>query len=396
MRFVSGDGLVRYFNWASTTPVFEPNPADIRGWLEDFENPADRTNDFDAVINSSKSTILNSIRAPDDARFVFTSGGSEANSFVLLGWFLKRIREAKETVLITTPIEHHSILNCAEFLKENGVTVEYLKVDSTGRVNLDYYDFLLKSHKGQDRNVLVSVAWVNNEIGTIQDVPLLARMAHENDALFHTDAVQAYCHIFISMELSTDIDFMSVSGHKIGAVKGIGGVYFRNKELFDEVSPIIFGGKQEYGMRGGTSNLIGMRSFSLAVRKMELMGDVSEENRRIKRNIILELKKYGLDFIVNGPQDPYLSAPNILSLSFKGVYGESLMYCLNSLFGITVSTGSACSSDEEVSHVLKEVHCPEEYINGTIRISFGNYISSEDVKFLTKSIYESIQKIQSI
>lgn len=387
---------MKYFNWASTTPVFEPTSQDILSWLRDFENPADKTNDLDAVISSAKSSFLRSIHAPDDARFVFTSGGSEANSLVLLGWFLKRVREAKESVLITTPIEHHSILNCAEFLKENGVSVEYLRVDSTGRVNLDYYDFLLKSHKGQDKNVLVSVAWVNNEIGTIQDVPFLARMAHENNALFHTDAVQAYCHTLISMDFSSDIDFMSVSGHKIGAIKGIGGVYFRDKSLFDEVSPIVFGGKQEYGMRGGTSNLIGIRSFASSIKKHQLLGDASEENRRVKRNIVLELKKYGLDFIINGPQDPYLSSPNILSLSFRGIYGESLMYCLNSLFGITVSTGSACSSGEEVSHVLKEIHCPEEYINGTIRISFGYDVLSEDVKFLTKSIYESIQKIQSI
>lgn len=387
---------MKYFNWASTTPVFAPDSRDIYKWLDDFENPADKTNDLDAIISSAKSSFLRSIHAPDDARFVFTSGGSEANSLVLLGWFLKRVREAKESVLITTPIEHHSILKCVEFLKENGVSVEYLRVDSTGRVNLDYYDFLLKSHKGQDKNVLVSVAWINNEIGTIQDIPFLARMAHENNALFHTDAVQAYCHTLISMDFSSDIDFMSVSGHKIGAIKGIGGVYFKDKSLFDEISPIVFGGKQEYGMRGGTSNLIGIRSFALAIKKHQLLGDVSEENRRVKRDIVLELKKYGLDFIINGPQDPYLSSPNILSLSFKGIYGESLMYCLNSLFGITVSTGSACSSGEEISHVLKKIHCPEEYINGTIRISFGYDVLSEDVKFLTKSIYESIQKIQSI
>lgn len=387
--------IFKYFDYASTTPVIDSFKEKSKEYLDNFGNPSNDTPIAFSNKNNikiAKSTIKCTLNADDNSSIIFTSGGSESNSLAILGWFLKNVKKIENLVFITTPIEHHSILNCAKYLKQSGVCVEYLKVDNEGFVNKDYYEFLLNKCKKENRNIFVSIMMVNNEIGTIQDIYNLCYIAHKYNAKFHTDAVQGYGHIKIDVK-SLDVDFLSLSGHKIGAIKGIGALYIKNR-MEKKISPIIFGGKQEYGLRGGTENVFGINSLDNASKNIDTTKETIEKLYNLKARIVRNLKEYGLNFIVNGPKENYNCSPNILSISFSGIYGESLMYCLSDIYNIIISTGSACSEISEENHVLKEINCPFDYKFGTIRISISKETTEEDVDYLTESINKSILKLR--
>lgn len=388
--------IYKYFDYASTTPVLDSFKEDSNKYLDMFGNPSnDNPLAFENrnIIEITKNNIRKSLNSKNNSDIIFTSGGSESNSMVILGWFLKNIKNKENLVFITTPIEHHSVLNCAGYLEKENVKVEYLKINDKGTVNKDYYEFILNKYSKENKNILVSIMWVNNEIGTIQNISILSYIAHKYKAKFHTDAVQAYGHIKIDASIS-DVDFLSLSGHKIGAVKGIGAVYIKNG-FRNKISPIVFGGKQQYGIRGGTENTFGIASLNEAVKNIDISNENINKLYNIKKRIIEDLKQYGITFIVNGYTDLYNSSPNILNISFFGIYGESLMYCLSDLYHIIVSTGSACSDISEENHVLKEIDCPFDYKFGTIRISISKETTEEDINYLTESINKCILKLKN-
>lgn len=316
----------------------------------------------------------------------FTSSGSEADNMILKG--IAIANKDKGNHIITSKIEHPAILNTCKFLEEYGFDVTYLDVNSDGIVDVEELENVIR-----DDTILISVMYVNNEIGTIQPIKEIAEIAHKNNIIFHTDAVQAIGEIRIDAE-EIGIDCMSISGHKIYAPKGVGMAYIKPGIKFE---PLIHGGMQEFHSRAGTENIANIVALGKAIKILDTTIDSNNE-------YLYEIQSYalkkinstlsGYDYILNG--DFEKRVPNNISISFKDIDGESLLLALD-LEGIYLSSGSACHSDStEPSHVLKAIHVPEEYANGTLRISFGKYTTKKDVDFLISKIKEKIDFIKAI
>lgn len=316
----------------------------------------------------------------------FTSSGSEADNMIFKG--IAIANKDKGNHIITSKIEHPAILNTCKFLEEYGFDVTYLDVNSDGIVDVEELENVIR-----DDTILISVMYVNNEIGTIQPIKEIAEIAHKNNIIFHTDAVQAIGEIRIDAE-EIGIDCMSISGHKIYAPKGVGMAYIKPGIKFE---PLIHGGMQEFHSRAGTENIANIVALGKAIKILDTTIDSNNE-------YLYEIQSYalkkinstlsGYDYILNG--DFEKRVPNNISISFKDIDGESLLLALD-LEGIYLSSGSACHSDStEPSHVLKAIHVPEEYANGTLRISFGKYTTKKDVDFLISKIKEKIDFIKAI
>lgn len=316
----------------------------------------------------------------------FTSSGSEADNMILKG--IAIANKDKGNHIITSKIEHPAILNTCKFLEEQGFDVTYLDVNSDGIVNAEELENVIRND-----TILISVMYVNNEIGTIQPIKEIAEIAHKNNIIFHTDAVQAIGEIRIDAE-EIGIDCMSISGHKIYAPKGVGMAYIKPGIKFE---PLIHGGMQEFHSRGGTENVANIVALGKAISILDK--ELESNNEKLK-----DLQDYALkriesilkedDYILNGDFESRL--PNNISISFKGIDGESLLLALD-LEGIYLSSGSACHSDStEPSHVLQAIGVPSEYANGTLRISFGKYTTKKDIDYLVQKIKEKLDFINAI
>ena len=316
----------------------------------------------------------------------FTSSGSEADNMILKG--IAIANKDKGNHIITSKIEHPAILNTCKFLEEQGFDVTYLDVNSDGIVDAEELENVIRND-----TILISVMYVNNEIGTIQPIKEIAEIAHKNNIIFHTDAVQAIGEIRIDAE-EIGIDCMSISGHKIYAPKGVGMAYIKPGIKFE---PLIHGGMQEFHSRGGTENVANIVALGKAISILDK--ELESNNEKLK-----DLQDYALkriesilkedDYILNGDFENRL--PNNISISFKGIDGESLLLALD-LEGIYLSSGSACHSDStEPSHVLQAIGVPIEYANGTLRISFGKYTTKKDIAYLVQKIKEKLDFINAI
>lgn len=316
----------------------------------------------------------------------FTSSGSEADNMILKG--IAIANKDKGNHIITSKIEHPAILNTCKFLEEQGFDVTYLDVNSDGIVDAEELENVIRND-----TILISVMYVNNEIGTIQPIKEIAEIAHKNNIIFHTDAVQAIGEIRIDAE-EIGIDCMSISGHKIYAPKGVGMAYIKPGIKFE---PLIHGGMQEFHSRGGTENVANIVALGKAISILDK--ELESNNEKLK-----DLQDYALkriesilkedDYILNGNFENRL--PNNISISFKGIDGESLLLALD-LEGIYLSSGSACHSDStEPSHVLQAIGVPSEYANGTLRISFGKYTTKKDIDYLVQKIKEKLDFINAI
>ena len=316
----------------------------------------------------------------------FTSSGSEADNMILKG--IAIANKDKGNHIITSKIEHPAILNTCKFLEEHGFDVTYLDVNSDGIVDAEELENVIRND-----TILISVMYVNNEIGTIQPIKEIAEIAHKNNIIFHTDAVQAIGEIRIDAE-EIGIDCMSISGHKIYAPKGVGMAYIKPGIKFE---PLIHGGMQEFHSRGGTENVANIVALGKAISILDK--ELESNNEKLK-----DLQDYALkriesilkedDYILNGDFENRL--PNNISISFKGIDGESLLLALD-LEGIYLSSGSACHSDStEPSHVLQAIGVPSEYANGTLRISFGKYTTKKDIDYLVQKIKEKLDFINAI
>ncbi|HOV37440.1 MAG TPA: aminotransferase class V-fold PLP-dependent enzyme [Spirochaetales bacterium] len=321
---------------------------------------------------------------------VFTGGGSESNNTVLqminCGSASCRCIARGKVGLITSRIEHPSVLNVAEFLENKGIRVHYLSVDRTGKVNKEEYRKVL-----EEQPALVSIMMANNEIGTIQDISELARMAKEKGVLFHTDAVQAVGKVRFSVH-DLGVDYLSFSAHKLYGPKGVGILYVRKGAPY---CTFIHGGHQEEGRRAGTYNTMGIiglgKAIEVASREME------EEVSRIRR--LRDKLKEGIvdripDIHING--HPADCLPGTLNVSFPGAEGEAILLYLD-MEGIEVSTGSACASGSlEPSHVLLATGVGAELAHGSIRFSLGRENTEEDVEYVLEKLPPIIQKIRSM
>lgn len=362
-----------YFDNSSTTKMSEEAiEAVASGMREFFGNPSSLHNlglKSEKKLRECREILAKTINASENEIY-FNAGGTEGNNLILKG-ILK-----PGSHYITTPFEHASILNTTKRLEENGVKVTYLKLDESGRVDLEH----LKESITKD-TVLVSVMHVNNEIGVIQDIEKIGHIVKENSnrAKFHVDGVQSYTKIPIDVQ-KMNIDFLTVSGHKFHGPKGCGFVYVRKN---NNLVPLIEGGSQEFGLRAGTQNIGCIMGLTKAA---EISCGNMEENfekvKEIKARFIEKLQ--AIDNVrINSPlSDEFL--PYILSVSFRGVRGEVLLHFLEES-GIYVSTGSACSSKERVriggSYVLKALGLSNDEIGGGIRFSFSDDNTLEEVDY---------------
>lgn len=378
-----------YFDYNATTPIDGDVYKEMIPYLTDYYgNPSSsyyigrQTKDKIERIRYEISQYFN--MKPEGV--YFTSSGSEADNMILKGISVANKDKGKH--IITTKIEHSAILNTCEFLEKQGYDITYLDVTPEGVIDIKELENAIR-----EDTILISIMYVNNEIGTIEPIKEIAKIAHKHNIIFHTDAVQAIGEIRINVE-EMGIDCMSISGHKIYAPKGIGMAYIKPGIKFE---PLIHGGMQEFHSRGGTENIANIVALGKAIKILDEIIDTNEE--KMKELQEYTLKKInsilsGYDYILNGGFEN--RASNNISISFKDIDGESLLLALD-LEGIYLSSGSACHSDStEPSHVLKAIGVPEEYANGTLRISFGKYTTKKDIDFLISKIKEKIDFIKAI
>lgn len=337
-----------------------------------------------ALIDCARDRVAKAIGAKSKEVY-FTSGGSEANSWAIKG--LAYANRTKGNHIITTKVEHPSILNACKQLETEGFRVSYLDVDKNGLIV--FADLL---HYICNETILISIMTANNEIGTIQHLQAIAQTAKENDIIFHTDAVQAISSMQFNVH-DMNIDAMSISGHKIYGPKGIGALYLNDGI---KITPIINGGNQERGLRGGTLDTPNIVGFGKA---MELNSrDLSVNNRKIKmlKEYLIKnlMEKFGDEIQFNG--HPVQRVSSIVSMSFDCVDAEAILVMLD-LKGIAISAGSACSAgDAKPSHVLKAIGLDDIMARGTIRVSLGKTNTKEEIDIFVETLYKIVANLRSI
>ena len=314
----------------------------------------------------------------------FTAGGTESDNWALFGTAEKL--KSKGNHIITTKIEHHAILHSCAYLEKEGYEVTYLDIDKDGRISLKQLEEAIT-----DKTILISIMLVNNEIGTVQPIKEAAAIAKKHGVLFHTDAVQGLGNVDIDVK-DMGVDMMSMSSHKIYGPKGSGALYIRKGVVIDNY---LHGGAQENRRRAGTENLTGIVGFGKAAElaKANFKGHVehcSSLRNYLKDRIISEIP----DTYVNGTMEN--RHPGNLNITFKYIEGESILLLLNQ-FGISVSTGSACSSTSlEPSHVLTALGVPVEMIHGTVRFTVGDFTTKEDIDYVVDNLKKIVARLREI
>ncbi|OQB14601.1 MAG: Cysteine desulfurase [Firmicutes bacterium ADurb.Bin193] len=333
------------------------------------------------AVNSARAGIAAALGATESEIF-FTGSGSEADN-----WAIKGVAHAaKGKHLITSAIEHHAVLHCFEYLGRNGYEVTYLPVDSLGLVNPED----LKNAIRED-TALISIMTANNEIGTIQPIPQLAAIAREHKIPFHTDAVQAFGHIPLNVN-ELGVDLLSVSAHKIGGPKGVGALYIRKGT---KITQFIHGGAQENGKRASTENVAGIVGFAhaaaLAIRNLD---ENAKKVTELRDYYIKRVKETIPYCVLNG--HPELRLPGNSNFSFEFIEGESLLLSLD-MKGIEASSGSACTSGSlDPSHVLLAIGLPHEIAHGSLRISFSEDNTKEEVDTIIAELGPIVQRLRDM
>ncbi|MEN6491241.1 MAG: cysteine desulfurase family protein [Rectinema sp.] len=377
-----------YMDYNATTPL-RPEVRDLMVKSLDIYGNASSMHELGrkarAEIEGARANVAALIGTKDPSTVYFTSGGSESNNTVFNTMFLRGRNQTRHKI-ITTAIEHPCVLNAAAHLRDEGFPVVFLPVDRDGRIDMDAY----RAELGPDV-LLVSVMAANNEIGTIEDVGEIARLAKAQGAFVHTDATQAVGKIPVSVE-DWNVDYLTLSCHKIYGPKGIGALYVRRKT---PIEPLIRGGHQENGVRAGTYNNLGIIGFGEAARlAQEELSEYRQQVgslRAMLRDLILER----IPMVrINGPAAEVL--PNTLNVSFPGAEGESILLSLD-LEGIEVSTGSACASGSlDPSHVLMAIGLGPELAHGSIRFSLGKYTTEDDVRYVADRLPPIIARLRKM
>ena len=320
----------------------------------------------------------------DVEEIYFTSGGSESDN-----WALKAVAEAysfKGKHIITSKIEHHAVLHTCGYLEKQGYDVTYLDVDETGKISVED----LKAAIRPD-TILISVMAANNEIGTIEPISEIGKIAHEKGVLFHTDAVQAYGHIPIQVD-GMGIDLLSASGHKFGGPKGTGILYIR-KGI--KIRSFIHGGAQERNRRAGTLNVPGIVGFGKAAQIAGESMKERTENEIILREHLIERVLAEIPYVrLNGHRTDRL--PNNVNFCFRFIEGESLLILLDQL-GVCASSGSACTSGSlDPSHVLLAIGLPHEIAHGSLRITLSEENTLEEVGFVADELKKIVERLRNM
>ncbi len=376
-----------YLDYSATTPVKkEVLDAMIPFFTEEYGNPSSlykKGRYAKAAISDARKKIADLIGATD-REIIFTSGGTEADNWAVKG--VAYGNKHKGNHIITTKTEHHALLHTCEHLAESGFEITYLDVDQYGMIKLEDLKKAIN-----EKTILVSIIFANNEIGTIQPIKEIGELTKNHGVLFHTDAVQALGNTEINVK-DMNIDLLSMSSHKIYGPKGIGALYI-NKKV--KLPNYIHGGAQEYQKRAGTENVPGVIGFGKAA-------ELAKENMEAHIKKLTELRKYFIDKIfekidtvsLNGHPDKRL--PGNINMTFSYVEGETMLLYLD-VQGISASSGSACSSSSfEASHVLKAIGIPLENALSSIRFTVGDFTTKEDLDYVIETIVTIVNKYRKI
>ena len=376
-----------YLDYAATTPVDRRVAEKMIPYLSDiFGNPASNSHSFgweaEEAVEKARADIAALINA-DSKEIVFTSGATESNNLAIKG--AAHFYKSKGNHLITVKTEHKAVLDTMRELERQGYEVTYLDVQENGLVDLD----VLKAAIRKD-TILVSVMWVNNEIGVVQDIPAIGEICRERKIIFHVDAAQACGKVPVDVE-DAKVDLLSMSGHKVYGPKGIGALYVRRKPRV-RLEAQMHGGGHERGFRSGTlptHQIVGMgEAFRIA--KEELAQDTAHYLKL--RDIFLKGIEGIEEVYING--DLEHRAPNNLNISFNFVEGESLIMAVKEL---AVSSGSACTSASlEPSYVLRALGRNDELAHSSLRITFGRMTTEEEVQFAAELIKSKIGKLREL
>lgn len=375
-----------YLDHNATTPV-DPAVADKMAWFlrEHFGNPSSLYpigRRVKELLNEARERVAGALGV-DRGEIFFTGSGTEADNMAVFGAL---DASPGKDELVTSSIEHPAVIEAAKALEGRGFKVTYLPVDRFGAVSLDALRSALTPKTG-----LVSVMHANNEIGTVQPVAEIARIARERGVPVHTDAVQSFGKIDVDAR-RLGVDFLTVSAHKIYGPKGVGALYVRRGAT---LCPFLRGGRQERGLRAGTENTAGIAGFGEAVRVLEEKG--RKERARIER--LAEALKIGIEERIPGARfngHPTDRVKGTLNFAFPGLEAEAILLALATK-EIYVSTGSACSEEsEEVSHVLRAIGLRPEIARSCIRMSLGRSNTEEDIAVVLRELPEIVAKLKSI
>ncbi len=376
-----------FFDNASTTRMKQETlGAMMPYFIEKYANPSSihsMAKEPRAAVDNARATIAKILNAEPNEIY-FTSGGTESDNWALISG--ARMNSKKGKHVIISSIEHHAIIETAEYLEKEGFEITRLKVDKDGLVDPGE----LRSAIRPD-TILISVMMANNEIGTIEPIAEIGKIAKEDGILFHTDAVQAVGHIPIDVR-EMNIDLLSASGHKFGGPKGVGFLFMR-KGI--KLPPFIHGGAQENGKRAGTTNVPGIVGMGKAL-------EISASNMKRNTEYLIKLRDHYIERVekeipfskLNGHRTKRL--PGNANFSFKFVEGESLLMLLN-MNGICVSTGSACASGSlDPSHVLLGIGLPHEIAHGSVRVTLSEENTMEEIDHAVDVLKSSLERLRSM
>lgn len=376
----------RYFDNAATTKVKEEVIEKMFPYLvEEYGNPSSlykKGRTAKIGIEDARQKVADLINCEKNEVF-FTSGGTESDNTALKG--IMHLSENSKKHIITTKIEHPAILNSCATLEKEGYEVTYLNVDKDGIVDLEDVVNNIK-----ENTVLISIMYANNEIGVIEPIEKIGEIARKRGIIFHTDAVQACGNVDIDVK-KQNIDMLSISGHKIGAPKGIGAIYVKNCIKFNN---FIDGGHQEKEKRAGTENVAGIVGLGEAckIAKNNMENHIMKL-KKMRDYYFSEMKKEIADIKINGSLEQRL--PGNSNISFKNINGSELLLKLDEK-GICASAGSACSSGNSTpSHVLTAIGVDSEYAEGTLRVTFGDENTQEDLEYLIKNLKDIVRNLKN-
>lgn len=374
-----------YLDHAATTPVHPLVAETFTHQLTSvYGNPSSIHQigrDARKALDDARKHFAQSIGAKP-TEIVFTSGGTEANNTALFG--IANAMKAKGKHIITTTIEHHAVLNTCKQLEEQGFTVTFLEVDDNGQIQAEQVEDALT-----DETILVSIMYGNNEVGTIQPIADIGKVLKNHQAVFHTDAVQAYGVIPLDVE-ALGVDLLSVSAHKLNGPKGVGFLYTRTNTL---MMPLVHGGEQERKRRAGTENVPAIVAFQKAVEVAEeAMAKTASRYTDFEAQLVESLQAHRIEFMINAEQVNRL--PHITNISFPGTDIESFLVNLD-MAGICASSGSACTAGSlDPSHVLTAMYGKEApELRNSVRFSYGYGVTVEQINEAAEKVAEIVTRL---
>ena len=371
-----------YLDNAATTKMFDDVKEKSSKFLNvDFYNPSavyKQSVDVKREVENSRNKLLDFLGGLSDDKLIFTGSATEANNMVI---FSQRNFAGKKYLFGAG--EHPSVKECAKELEKRGYNVLFVPLDKSGRIDEEKYKQMLDSNVA-----FVSVQHVSNETGAVNNIKHLVSLAKKANpnVKFHSDGVQAFMKFPIDVQ-DLGVDYYTISAHKIGGAKGVGALYVKKGS---KISPVVFGGGQEDGLRSGTENVFGIVSFALAAEKMNAdMKQNFEKVSKMREELLSELSKVGVNYVVHGES----GVPHTMNIMLeKSIRGQTLVHALEHR-GILLSTGSACSATKHLNSTLEAMGVPNSEILASERISIGAYMDF-DAKLIAKIIKEEIDKLK--